>query len=60
MKLAPLAPCIVRAGEIADPLKREWERGVDMGEDSTDKETVRRPRPLPAGRCATKPEKETP
>ncbi len=31
--------------DIHDPLKREWERGVYMGEDSTNPEAVRRHRP---------------
>ncbi len=35
--------------DVSDPLKRQWERGVYMGEDSTNPEAVRRHRPLPAG-----------
>jgi hypothetical protein len=30
---------------VADPLKRSWERGVYMGEDSTNPEAVKRHRP---------------
>jgi 2-keto-4-pentenoate hydratase/2-oxohepta-3-ene-1,7-dioic acid hydratase in catechol pathway len=32
--------------DVVDPLKREWERGVYMGEDSTNPEAVQRHRPL--------------
>lgn len=32
---------------VADPLKRKWERGVYMGSDSTHPEAVRRHRPNP-------------
>jgi hypothetical protein len=35
--------------EVADPLKRTWERGVYMGADSTNPEAVRRHRPRDAG-----------
>ena len=31
--------------DVVDPLKRTWERGIYMGEDSTNKEAVRRHRP---------------
>ena len=31
--------------KVADPLKRKWERGVYMGEDSTNLEAVKRHRP---------------
>jgi 2-keto-4-pentenoate hydratase/2-oxohepta-3-ene-1,7-dioic acid hydratase in catechol pathway len=31
--------------DVRDPLKREWERGIYMGEDSTNPEAVRRHRP---------------
>jgi 2-keto-4-pentenoate hydratase/2-oxohepta-3-ene-1,7-dioic acid hydratase in catechol pathway len=31
--------------EVADPLKRKWERGIYMGTDSTNPEAVRRHRP---------------
>jgi 2-keto-4-pentenoate hydratase/2-oxohepta-3-ene-1,7-dioic acid hydratase in catechol pathway len=31
--------------KVVDPLKRQWERGVYMGEDSTNPEAVRRHRP---------------
>ena len=34
--------------DVKDPLKREWERGVYMGEDSTNPEAVRRHRPRDA------------
>ena len=34
--------------DVRDPLKREWERGVYMGEDSTNPEAVRRHRPRDA------------
>ena len=30
---------------VADPLKRKWERGVYMGQDSTNPEAVKRHRP---------------
>ena len=30
---------------VIDPLKRKWERGVYMGEDSTNPEAVKRHRP---------------
>jgi hypothetical protein len=30
---------------VADPLKRQWERGIYMGADSTNPEAVRRHRP---------------
>jgi 2-keto-4-pentenoate hydratase/2-oxohepta-3-ene-1,7-dioic acid hydratase in catechol pathway len=33
---------------VADPLKRSWERGVYMGQDSTHPDAVRRHRPQPA------------
>ena len=36
--------------DVRDPLKREWERGIYMGEDSTNPEAVRRHRPPDAGR----------
>ena len=35
--------------EVADPLKRKWERGIYMGADSTNPEAVRRHRPRDAG-----------
>ncbi len=35
--------------QVADPLKRSWERGVYMGVDSTNLEAVRRHRPQAAG-----------
>lgn len=35
--------------DVADPLKREWERGIYMGEDSTNHEAVRRHRPVGSG-----------
>ena len=31
--------------KVSDPLKRTWERGVYMGEDSTNLEAVKRHRP---------------
>jgi hypothetical protein len=31
--------------QVVDPLKREWERGVYMGQDSTHHEAVKRYRP---------------
>ena len=31
--------------DVKDPLKREWERGIYMGEDSTNPEAVYRHRP---------------
>lgn len=31
--------------KVSDPLKRKWERGVYMGEDSTNREAVKRHRP---------------
>jgi hypothetical protein len=31
--------------KVSDPLKRKWERGVYMGEDSTNLEAVKRHRP---------------
>jgi 2-keto-4-pentenoate hydratase/2-oxohepta-3-ene-1,7-dioic acid hydratase in catechol pathway len=34
--------------KVADPLKRQWERGVYMGADSTNPEAVRRHRPQSA------------
>jgi len=34
--------------KVVDPLKRQWERGVYMGEDSTNPEAVRRHRPKTA------------
>ncbi|HEX9461186.1 MAG TPA: fumarylacetoacetate hydrolase family protein [Alphaproteobacteria bacterium] len=34
---------------VVDPLKRSWERGVYMGEDSTNPEAVKRHRPKTAG-----------
>ena len=34
--------------DVRDPMKREWERGVYMGEDSTNPEAVRRHRPRDA------------
>jgi len=33
---------------VRDPLKREWERGVYMGEDSTNPDAVLRHRPRDA------------
>jgi 2-keto-4-pentenoate hydratase/2-oxohepta-3-ene-1,7-dioic acid hydratase in catechol pathway len=35
--------------KVADPLKRQWERGIYMGADSTNPEAVRRHRPQTAG-----------
>jgi 2-keto-4-pentenoate hydratase/2-oxohepta-3-ene-1,7-dioic acid hydratase in catechol pathway len=35
--------------KVADPLKRSWERGIYMGEDSTNPEAVKRHRPKSAG-----------
>ncbi len=35
--------------DVRDPLKREWERGVYLGEDSTHPEAVRRHRPRDEG-----------
>ena len=35
--------------DVVDPLKREWERGVYMGEDSTNPEAVQRHRPSDQG-----------
>ncbi len=35
--------------KVADPLKRQWERGVYMGADSTNPEAVKRHRPQGAG-----------
>jgi 2-keto-4-pentenoate hydratase/2-oxohepta-3-ene-1,7-dioic acid hydratase in catechol pathway len=35
--------------EVADPLKRKWERGIYMGADSTNPEAVRRHRPQNSG-----------
>jgi 2-keto-4-pentenoate hydratase/2-oxohepta-3-ene-1,7-dioic acid hydratase in catechol pathway len=35
--------------DVADPLKRKWERGIYMGADSTNPEAVRRHRPQTAG-----------
>ncbi len=34
---------------VVDPLKRTWERGIYMGEDSTNPEAVKRHRPKTAG-----------
>ena len=34
--------------DVVDPLKRKWERGVYMGEDSTNPESVKRHRPKTA------------
>jgi hypothetical protein len=31
--------------KVHDPLKRQWERGIYMGEDSTHHDAVRRHRP---------------
>ncbi len=35
--------------DVVDPLKRSWERGIYMGEDSTNPEAVKRHRPKTAG-----------
>jgi 2-keto-4-pentenoate hydratase/2-oxohepta-3-ene-1,7-dioic acid hydratase in catechol pathway len=35
--------------DVADPLKRQWEKGVYMGADSTNPEAVKRHRPQGAG-----------
>lgn len=43
--------------QVADPLKRTWERGIYMGVDSTHPEAVRRHRPRDAAAAATHPEK---
>jgi len=34
---------------VADPLKRSWERGIYMGADSTNPEAVKRHRPQSPG-----------
>ena len=44
---------------IADPLKRTWERGVYMGADSTNPEAVKRHRPRDAGTSASQPAKQS-
>ena len=35
--------------KVADPLKRDWERGIYMGADSTNPEAVKRNRPQQSG-----------
>jgi hypothetical protein len=45
--------------KVADPLKRQWERGVYMGADSTHPEAVKRHRPRDAGTSGSQPEKQS-
>jgi hypothetical protein len=41
--------------KVVDPLKRSWERGVYMGQDSTHPDAVKRHRPRGEGGQAAAP-----
>jgi 2-keto-4-pentenoate hydratase/2-oxohepta-3-ene-1,7-dioic acid hydratase in catechol pathway len=45
---------------VEDPLKRSWERGIYMGQDSTNHEAVRRNRPQDAHLLRSSPEGTSP